>query len=281
MKLNTPLVTLLAGLVLGVGVLVTSAVWGSGSSAATSAGNPYGTTSTSAATTAAPAVSASSSPATAPTTAPATSATTSPAPTTAATTSPAQATAPAQSTAPAATSSGTQKDIPAKANYVAKVKGGGAAVAISVSGTKAVAYLCNGGAVASWLRGTVSNGKLNLTGKNGAHLSLDYRKADAAGSITADGNHYTFSAPLVHRVSSLHRQPGLYEATAMVHGVMIKAGWIVLQDGSQIGSVEYDPDSAIPPTAEAPVLNLATGTAQYDGVTLVASLISGISGSGF
>jgi hypothetical protein len=45
--------------------------------------------------------------------------------------------------------------------------------------------------------------------------------------------------------------------------------------------VEYDPDSAIPPTAEAPVLNLATGTAQYDGVTLVASLISGISGSGF
>ncbi len=276
MKLNTPLVTLLAGLVLGVGVLVTSAVWTSGSSAATSAGNPYGTAlSSPAATTAAPAVSASSSPATAPTTAPATPATTSPAPTTAATT------APAQATAPAATSSGTQKDVPAKADYVAKVNGGGAAVAISVSGTKAVAYLCNGGAVASWLRGTVSNGKLNLTGKNGAHLSLDYRKADAAGSITTDGNHYTFSAPLVHRVSSLHRQPGLYEATAMVHGVMIKAGWIVLQDGSQIGSVEYDPDSAIPPTAEAPVLNLATGTAQYDGVTLVASLISGISGSGF
>lgn len=276
MKLNTPLVTLLAGLVLGVGVLVTSAVWTSGSSAATSAGNPYGTASSSpAATTAAPAVSASSSPATAPTTAPATPATTLPAPTTAATT------APAQATAPAATSSGTQKDVPAKADYVAKVNGGGAAVAISVSGTKAVAYLCNGGAVASWLRGTVSNGKLNLTGKNGAHLSLDYRKADAAGSITTDGNHYTFSAPLVHRVSSLHRQPGLYEATAMVHGVMIKAGWIVLQDGSQIGSVEYDPDSAIPPTAEAPVLNLATGTAQYDGVTLVASLISGISGSGF
>jgi hypothetical protein len=281
MKLNTPLVTLLAGLVLGVGVLVTSAVWTSGSSAATSAGNPYGATSSPAATTAAPAVSASSSPATAPTTAPATTATTSPAPTTAATTAPAQATAPAQSTGPAATSSGTQKDVPPKADYVGTVNGGGAAVAISVSGTKAVAYLCNGGAVASWLRGSVSDGMLKLTGKNGSHLSLDYRKADAAGSITADGNHYMFSAPLVHRVSSLHRQPGLYEATALVHGVMIKAGWIVLQNGSQIGSVEYDPDSAIPPTAEAPVLNLATGTAQYDGVTLVASLISGISGSGF
>jgi len=271
MKLNTPVVTLLAGLVLGVGVLVTSAVWPSGSSAA-SAGNPYGATSSPAATTAAPAV---SSPATAATTAaPATVAPTSPAPTTAAPTSP------AQTTAPAATSSQT-KNVPSKADYVGKVNGGGAAVAVSVSGTKAVAYLCNGGAVASWLRGTVSNGKLNLTGKNGAHLSLDYRKADATGSLTTDGNHYMFSAPLVHRVSSLHRQPGLYEATAMVHGVKIKAGWIVLQDGSQIGSVEYDPDSAIPPTAQAPVLDLATGTAQYDGVTLVASLISGISGSGF
>ena len=277
MKLNTPLVTLLAGLVLGVGVLVTSAVWTSGSSsAATSAGNPYGATSSSpAATTAAPVVSASSSPAAAPTTAPATPATTSPAPTTAATTSP------AQSTAPAVTSSANPAYVPPKADYVGKVNGGGAAVAISVHGTKAVAYLCNGGAVASWLRGSVSHGKLDLTGKNGAHLSLDYRKSDAAGSLTADGTRYMFSAPLVHRVSSLHRQPGLYEATAMVHGVEIKAGWIVLQDGSQIGSVEYDPDSAIPPTAQAPVLDLATGTAQYDGVTLVASLISGISGSGF
>ena len=269
MKLNTPLVTLLAGLVLGVGVLVTSAVWGSGSSsAATPAGNPYAATSSApAATTAAP---AQSSPATAPTTA----APTSPAPATAATT------APAQATAPAAASSGTNA-YPPKADYVGKVNGGGAAVAISVHGTKAVAYLCNGGAVASWLRGSVSAGKLNLTGKNGARLSLDYRKSDATGFLMTDGTKYTFSAPLVHRVPSLHRQPGLYEATATVHGVMIKAGWIVLQDGSQIGSVEYDPGSAIPPTAEAPVLDLATGTAQYDGVTLVASLISGLSGSGF
>jgi hypothetical protein len=29
------------------------------------------------------------------------------------------------------------------------------------------------------------------------------------------------------------------------------------------------------------VLDLTTGTAQYDGITLVASLISGFTGSGF
>jgi hypothetical protein len=275
MKLNTPLVTLLAGLVLGVGVLVTSAVWPSGSSAATAGGNPYASSSAPAATTAAPASTTAAPVQSSPSTAPTTAAPTSPSPTTAA------PTAPAQATTPAAVSPTSPAYVPPKADYVGTVNGGHAAVAISVHGTKAVAYLCNGGPVASWLKGTVSNGKLNLTGKDGAHLSLDYHKADAMGSLTTDGTTFMFMAPLVHRVSSLHRQPGLYEATAMVHGVKIKAGWIVLQDGSQIGSVEYDPDSAIPPTAEAPVLNLATGTAQYDGVTLVASLISGISGSGF
>jgi len=165
---------------------------------------------------------------------------------------------------------------------VAQVNGGGAAVAISVHKGKAVAYICNGHAVAAWYHGTAAHGKLNLTGKNGARLSVAYGSGKATGSVTADGVQFNFSAPMVHGVLPTgHRKPGLYEATATVHGVKIKAGWIVLPDGSQVGSVEYFSDSAIPPTAQAPLLNLATGTAQYDGVTLVASLISGLTGSGF
>jgi hypothetical protein len=164
---------------------------------------------------------------------------------------------------------------------VGQVNGGGASVAVSVHGNKAVAYICNGHAVAAWVRGSAENGKLDLTGKNGTRLMVDYRKGSATGYIMADGTKYMFSAPVVHRVSSARMQPGLYEATAMVHGVSIKAGWIVMPDGSQVGSVEYDPTSSIPPTAQAPVLDLATDTASYDGVTFVASLISGITGSGF
>ena len=165
---------------------------------------------------------------------------------------------------------------------MAQVNGGGAAVAISVHKGKAVAYVCNGHAVAAWYRGTAAHGKLNLTGKNGARLSVDYGSGKATGSVMADGVQYSFSAPMVHGVVPTgHKPPGLYEATATVDGVSIKAGWIVLPDGSQVGSVEYDPTSGIPPTAQAPLLNLATDTAQYDGVTLVASLISGLTGSGF
>lgn len=165
---------------------------------------------------------------------------------------------------------------------MAQVNGGGAAVAISVHKGKVVAYVCNGHAVATWYRGTAAHGKLNLTGKNGGLLSVDYGSGQAKGSLTTDGVHYSFSAPMVHGVvPTSGRPPGLYEATATVDGVQVKAGWIVLPDGSQVGSVEYDPTSAIPPTAQAPLLNLTTDTAQYDGVTLVASLISGLTGGGF
>ncbi len=275
-KLNTPLVTLLGGAALGVGVLVTSMVWSSGTSASASPSGYAATSPASAATTATLPVSAPPSPVTAPATAPVTTPASTPAPVPVTTSAP--VTTPAAVSTPAATASAY---VPPKADYVAAVNGGGAAVAISVHGGKAVAYVCNGHAVAAWLRGKAVGGKLDLTGKNGARLMVSYRKGSATGYIMADGTTYTFSAPAVPPASTSGRPPGLYEATATVDGTTIKAGWIVLPDGSQVGSVEYDPTSAVPPTAQAPVLNLATGTASYAGVTLVASLISGITGSGF
>jgi hypothetical protein len=290
MKLNMPLVTLLAGLALGVGVLVASML--SPASAASASG--YSATSAASATGAVKPAPASSAPgggasaagggasAAAPATTPATTSATTPAITS--TTAPAGSTtapATAPGTVPAATASVPKADIPPKADYVARTASGGGAVAISVHAGKAVAYMCNGHAVAAWLKGTAKAGKLELTGKNGARLDVSYRTGKATGSLMADGHKYNFSAPLVHRGSSGHRPPGLYEATATVHGVKIKAGWVVLPGGSQVGSVEYFADSDVAPTAQAPVLNLTTGTAQYDGVTLVASLISGSTGSGF
>src|SRR5450755_1320099 len=275
MKPTMPLVTLLAGAALGVGVLVASML----SPSSTASASGYGATSAASATKAVKPAAASSASATAPATAPGTVPAT--APGTVPATAPGTVPATAPGTVPAATASVPKADVPPKADYVARTDSGGAAVAISVHAGKAVAYMCNGHAVAAWLKGTAKAGKLELTGKNGARLDVSYRTGKATGSIMADGTKYAFSAPLVHRGSSGHRPPGLYEATAMVHGVKIKAGWVVLPGGSQVGSVEYFADSDVAPTAQAPVLNLTTGTAQYDGVTLVASLISGFTGSGF
>jgi hypothetical protein len=288
MKPNMPLVTLLAGVALGVGVLIVSML----APSSTASASGYSATPAASATGAVKPAPASSAPGGASAAAPATTSATTPATAPAATSATAPATTPATGapvatsatapgSVPTATASVPKADIPPKADYVARTDSGGGAVAISVHAGKAVAYMCNGHAVAAWLKGTAKAGKLELTGKNGARLDVSYRTGKATGSIMADGTKYNFSAPLVHRGSSGHRPPGLYEATATVHGVKIKAGWVVLPGGSQVGSVEYFADSDVAPTAQAPVLNLTTGTAQYDGVTLVASLISGFTGSGF
>ena len=280
MKVNMPLVTLLSGAALGVGVLVASMLQPANTASASSTGATSAPSPAFTVTAPPPASTASgTAPAATPTTAPATA----PAVTPTSASAPAPATtAAAPATTAAAPASTSTSYVPPQADYVAQVNGGGAAVAISVHKGKAVAYMCDGHAVAAWYRGTAKNGKLDLTGKDGARISLDYGSGHATGTLTADGMHYSFSAPMVHGVVPTgQRRPGLYEATATVHGVTIKAGWIVLPDGSQIGSVEYFASSAIPPTAQAPLLDLTTGTAQYDGVTLVASLISGLTGSGF
>ena len=278
-----PLVTLLSGAALGVGVLVASMLSTSSTASAsgTAATSPATATTTVTLPSASPASAAA--PATAPTSASASAPTfaSASAPTSASATSPGAASNAAPGTAPAATASAQQADVPPKADYVAQVNGGGAAVAISVDAGQAVAYICNGHGVAAWYRGTAAAGGLHLTGKNGARLNVEYRTGRATGSIMADGTKYTFSAPVVGNVRPGRRRPGLYEATGVVDGVSVKAGWVVLPDGGQVGSVEYDPSSAVPPTAQAPALDLTTGTAQYDGITLVASLISGFTGSGF
>jgi hypothetical protein len=274
MKPSTPVITLLAGTALGVAVLVASTLQTSSAAPV----NPYAATSPASAGTTVTSPGPASSAAGVVTPAAGSSAVTS-TPTASATSIP--------TTAPAV--SGT---VPADADYAAQVSeggesgggggggggrgGGGAAVAVSVHGNKAVAYVCDGHKVGHWFNGTVKNGKLDLAGQNGAHITLNYRSAKSAGYVMADGHQYTFSAPTLHG----HRS-GLFESIAMVHGVKVKFGWIVLSNGYQVGSAIVNPDSANPQVIPAPPLDPATGTADDDGVAIIATLISGVSGSGF
>ena len=260
MKPSTPVITLLGGTTLGVAVLVASLLQTPSGAAPV---NYAATSPTSAGTTVTlPSPAASGSVVTLP----------SPASSSATPTASATPAASIPTTAPAV--SGT---VPANADYAAQVdqQGDGAAVAVSVHGERAVAYVCDGHKVGHWFKGTVKNGKVDLDGKGGSHITLNYRSAKAAGYVKAAGHQYTFSAP------KLSGRSGLYEATAMVHGKKMKFGWIVLSSGYQVGAAEVDPDSADPQVIPAPPLDVATGTAVDDGVTVTAILISGTTGSGF
>jgi len=166
-------------------------------------------------------------------------------------------------------------NVPVRANYAGEVNGGGASVAISIHRGQAIAYVCNGSVIEAWLKGTAAGGHLTMTGKGRARLSAAYRAKKAVGHVVAHGIRYTFSAPAVHKPS------GLYRSIAVVRGAKIKAGWIVLPDGSQVGSLEANADASAPSAIQAPMLDVTTGTAQDGNTVLVATPISGDTGSGF
>jgi hypothetical protein len=164
---------------------------------------------------------------------------------------------------------------PTRADYAGHVQGGGASVAISIHGGQAIAYVCNGSVIESWFKGTATGGVLIMTGKNHAHLSAIYDFKKVTGDVLAHGTDYRFA------VAEVNKPSGLYQAIAVVRGATIKAGWIVLPDGTQVGSLEPDANAAAPSATKGPVLDVASGTAQDGNTVLRAIPVSGATGSGF
>jgi hypothetical protein len=241
MKRNTPLITLLTGAALGVALLIASML-------STPSKAPAGY---SAAATPSPASTASATP-----------------------TPVATAVATPSSASPTPTAT-AYVNAPARADYAGEVKGGAASVAISIHGRQVIAYLCDGSAIEAWLKGTAAGGRLAMTGKNHASLRASYGFKQATGYVTARGTTYRFSIPVVHKPS------GLYQAIAVVRGATIKAGWIVLANGTEVGSLMPNVNAATPTSQAAPKLNLSNLTAQYDGTTITATAVDAETGSGF
>jgi serine/threonine-protein kinase len=148
-------------------------------------------------------------------------------------------------------------------------------IAIVIHDTSAVAYFCNGGALEAWMSGVPDNGKLALTGKDSASAQVNYALGHARGWVNVGGKHFLFSIIAVHAPS------GLYQSIAVVRGATVKAGWIVLANGQQVGSLSTDPNAPAPTSQKAPALNLTTRTADFGGSTLHATPIDAETGSGF
>jgi serine/threonine-protein kinase len=255
MKIPTPVITLIVGLALAVSLLVSSMSAVSAKKAALAGASASAAANTGAGAATASAVSSAS--AVQPTAA-GTSATTASSP----------------SASPSPTASGGFV-IPPHANYVGKVQGNLGSVALVVHDTFAVAYFCNGKTQEAWLKGTPHNGKLSMTGKNNASLTANYALGHARGTVVVDGISHVFSIIAVHKPS------GLFRSIAVVRGATVKVGWIVLADGTQVGSLEPDANSATPSAQTAPKLNISTLTAQDGDTTLTATAIDGETGSGF
>lgn len=174
-------------------------------------------------------------------------------------------TTPAQTTAPPAAKL-------VNATWAGRVKGGGASVAIVAHEGVAIAYVCDGGRVEAWLKGTAKDGELVLKGKGKSRLVGSFGNGRAKGAVWAvDDTRWTFD------VATAKKPSGLYRSTRTVRSATVDAGWIVLPDGTQVGVFTTDGRDPEP----APKLDTASGTATVDGAELEATPIDADAGTGF
>ena len=159
MRLNTPLITLLAGAALGVGLLVASTM------ATPPAKSPYAAAATPGATAGTGGGTATNA-----------GATPSPAP-----------------------SSPAAPHVPGRADFTGPVIGSGATVAVSVRGGKAIGFVCTTSGTATWLSGAAGAGLFQLSGPGRARLTGSYLDHRATGRALAHGVQYRFAIPRVHQ----------------------------------------------------------------------------------
>jgi hypothetical protein len=178
------------------------------------------------------------------------------------------ATTPAPTTAAPTTAAPAKEETPAApappVTYAGGVGGGGASIAIAVKDGQAIAYLCDGATAEAWLQGSARNGQLSLTGADNASLTGSFGNGRAEGVVTAAGRDWSFS------VGAVEAPSGLYRAAATVANASVVGGWIVLADGTQVGTQRKG--STVSPVAP---LNVANRTSVLDGVAVTVIVIDG------
>jgi serine/threonine-protein kinase len=79
--------------------------------------------------------------------------------------------------------------------YRGPVDGTDLSAAISITGTDAVAYVCDGEDVEFWLSGTATDGIVTLTGPDGSSMTGGFDADLVGGVLTTASGRWTVSAP--------------------------------------------------------------------------------------
>ncbi|MDI9883240.1 hypothetical protein QMZ92_02190 [Streptomyces sp. HNM0645] len=149
---------------------------------------------------------------------------------------------------------------PPDAKYAGRTQDDRASVAITLRKGKAVAYYCDGRTQEAWLRGDVAaDGSMRLRSKTGATLDGTVNEDRVDGTVTVQNAGHPFTA------ARAAGPAGVYRATTEVRGTKVDGGWIVLQNGRQVGIVNRDGEPAA-----APPIAPGTGAVTIDGEQITA-----------
>ena len=184
------------------------------------------------------------------------------APTTGAATSPSpQPTKTAVATSSVSESESVEDNkFPEKVVYAGRTDDGSATIAVAVLGDQAAAYLCDGRSVESWFRGTVEGADISLRSKSGSTLEATLDGDHIKGTVEIKNDTQKFE------INEANKPAGLYRA----RGSKTTIGWIVLEDGSQVGVQTTGTDSSA-----APQLDPENPQVTVDGESLNAALVNG------
>jgi hypothetical protein len=174
---------------------------------------------------------------------------------------PAQQTTSAVAT-PSASASERSEDraFPNKVVYDGRTEGKSGAIAVAVLGDQAAAYFCDGRTIESWLRGNVQGSDLSLRSRDGATVQAGLDGDHLKGTLKIKNDRLKFE------IDEAKKPAGLYRA----RGSKTTIGWIVLEDGSQVGIQTAGADSAA-----APELNPESPQVTANGENLDAKPING------
>jgi hypothetical protein len=185
-----------------------------------------------------------------------------PAPATAVTNSPAPQ--PSETSAASASASLSksveESKFPNKIVYAGRAEDGAGAIAVAVLGTQAAAYFCDGRSLESWLRGAVQGGDISLKSKDGGTLQASLDGDHLKGGLRIKNQRVRFE------INEAKKPAGLYRA----RGSKTTIGWIVLEDGSEVGVQTTGQNSTA-----APELDPENPQVTADGDKLDAAPVNG------
>lgn len=161
---------------------------------------------------------------------------------------------------PSATKSAEDSKFPQKVVYAGRAEEGAGAIAVAVLGTQAAAYFCDGRSVESWFRGSVTGSDMSLKSKDGATLQASLDGDHLKGSLRIKNERVRFE------INEAKKPAGLYRA----RGSKTTIGWIVLEDGTEVGLQTTGQDSS-----PAPELDPENPQVTVDGQELDAAPVNG------
>jgi hypothetical protein len=128
---------------------------------------------------------------------------------------------------------GSASDQPPQGLAAGRVEGSEAFIAFVAKDGELAAYVCDSDTIAEWFRGPIEGNTVELQSEGGASLTAELSADGVTGTFTPSGGE-----PLAFTASPAGEGAGLYRAEGTVEGEELLAGWIVLPDGEQRGSLK-------------------------------------------